>query len=719
MGGKRLSIAVPILSTVAIVVLLVCNRSNSGQAQAQHRDNDLTGSAYNPYPPGILPSDLSSEIARVLREVDVIEGQALARWHALPPPTLTGQPPILQNTGTEAIETLGELMLYDKNISPYRNEACASCHMPYAGLSGPIPSVNLTMIAYPGTAHFRTAKRTAQRHPYAPFFPVLQYNQEQGLFFGGNFWDSRATGYKLRVPDAEQAQGPPVDRLEMGFPDTACVSFRLSAAVYRPLFEEVWGKGSFDIKFPDKTEKICETPGGAAVFKGSTTPVPLSPEDRTRANEVYDHWAQSVDSFEQSVQVSAFSSKFDAFLAGKYTMTSDEMAGYKLFDGKGNCNSCHLDGRGTNLKPGQADTSSTAQVNPLFTCFGSANEGLPLNPRVAFYYETKPDPYGFIPNPYGFGYRDLGLGTFLRSGFASGPSPNKSWRQYAPTVDGQMQVSSPRDVALTPPQCPTTEAPGPYFQKEFFHNGYLKSLKQIVHFYNTRDKYAYNVTSGHCPAGTTEKVNCWPVPEVPDNIDMTSGNLGLTDKEENQIVAFLETLSDGFTRPYPNSDTFTGVCMTGGSAATQGNELLIPTPPLPPCASAICGVAPVPGPKPMSDSLPAQESPTIPNFARARIIRGPMIGLAKEHLTVIRWTTKNPGGSPVHYGVVHYGTDPRELSQTARSPIRLNPGHSYTVFRVRMDGLKPETTYYYTVDSMEANGSDDGVKSSVKYFTTP
>jgi len=102
------------------------------------------------------------------------------------------------------------------------------------------------------------------------------------------------------------------------------------------------------------------------------------------------------------VQVSAFSSKFDAFLAGKYKLTADEMAGFQLFNGKGNCNSCHLDGRGTTLKPGQTDTSSAAMVNPLFTCFGSANEGLPLNPRDAFYYQTKPDSYGFTPNTYGF-----------------------------------------------------------------------------------------------------------------------------------------------------------------------------------------------------------------------------------------------------------------------------------------------------------------------------
>jgi len=587
-----------LIALAVAFVIIVIAMSFSAHIVCRQKEGAAAGSApvYNPYPPGVIPSDLNAETARVLREVDVIEDRALARWHALQPPRLTGQPPVLSNIGTEAIETLGELMLFDKGMSPNRNEACASCHMPYAGFGGPIPSVNLTIIAFPGTAHFRIGKRVPQRHPYAPFFPVLQYNQVQGLFFGGNFFDSRATGYLLRVPDAEQAQGPPVDTQEMGFPDTACVAYRLTQVVYRPLFEEVWGKGSLDINFPHETAQTCATPGGAALFGGSTTPIPLSATDRTRANTVYDRWAQSIDSYEQSVQVSAFSSKFDAFLAGKYKLTPQEMSGLKLFDGKGNCNSCHLDGRGTTLKSNQTDTSSAVMVNPLFTCFGSANEGLPLNPRDAFYYQTKPDAYGFTANPYGFGYRDLGLGTFLRSGFGSGTNPNASWKQYAPTVDGQMQVSSARDVAMTPAKCPTTEAPGPYFQKGFFHNGYIKSLKQLVHFYNTRDKYAYPVTSGHCPPGTTEKVNCWPMPEVKNNIDMTSGNLGLTDEEENEIVAFLQILSDGFTRPYPNSDTFTGACMRGGSAATQGNELLIPTPPLPPCASAVCGVLPVPNP---------------------------------------------------------------------------------------------------------------------------
>jgi len=598
----RLSIiCVAVMATFILISLAVAAQADKGKKPPS------SPVIYNPYPSGILPDDVESEIERVLREIDVIFNRALARWRALPTPLLTGQPPTLQNTGTEMVETLGQLLNFDKNMSPGRNMACSSCHMPYVAFSGPIPSVNLTMVAYPGTFHFRAGKRTAQRYTYAPFFPVLQFNQVQGLFFGGNFWDSRATGFLLRNPDAEQAQHPPVDTQEMGNPDTACIAFKLSRAQYKPLFEAVWGKGSLNIKFPPKTEEICAAPGGAAVFGTDTMPVKLKPEDRLLANRVFDNWGQSLDAYEQSLQVSAFSSKFDAFLAGNATLTADEQAGYDLFRGQAACNTCHVDGRGSTQTPGTGfdgipatttgtDTSNNAAANPpLFTCFGSANEGLPLNPRNAFFYQTTPDFFGFTANPLGFGYRDLGMGTFLRSGFGAAPNPNATWTPLAPSVDGQFQVSTARNVAMTPPGS-TTEAPGPYFQKEFFHNGYIKSLKQLVHFYNTRDVFPFAVTSGNCPAGTTEKVDCWPMSEVRNNIDTTTGNLGLTDQEENQIVSFLQTLTDGFTTPFPNINTYTGTFMTGGLASTQGNEFLIPTPPLPACAPEVCGVAPVPNP---------------------------------------------------------------------------------------------------------------------------
>jgi cytochrome c peroxidase len=604
-----------LLVTSAVFIAIGGVLIMSSATQAGSPSYPPTPPIYNPYPPGILPPDISSEEQRIQTEIHGIFEEGITQWQGLPPLTYTSNPPILEGTGYQAVETLGKLMNFDLNISPFKNTACASCHMPYAGFSGPIPSVNLTIVAYPGSARDRAGKRTAQRYTYSPDFPVLEFNPlfiasdgtPQAGFFGGNFWDGRATGYELQSPDAEQAQHPPVDPNEMAMPDTACIGYRLSQAQYRPLFEAVWGD-SFDIRWPRNTEQICDTPNGATVFNGSATPVRLRPSDRTKATDIYNHWAQSISFYERSTDVSAFTSKFDAFLAGKYTMTADEAAGYQLFNGKGNCNSCHLDGVSTTLTSGQADTGTNNDKRPLFTCFGYANLGLPLNPAIALFYENTPDFFGFTPNPYGFGYRDLGLGTFLRSGVGSGPNPNSDWIQYAPTSDGQMQTSIARNVALTPPQCPTTEAgqtdssgnPVPYFQKEFFHNGYIKSLKQLVHFYNTRDVYPYNVTSGHCPAGTTEKVDCWPMPEVPNNIDMTLGKLGLSDQEEDQIVAFLETLSDGYTTPYPDSNTFTGTCATGGLASTQGNDSIVPAPnPLPTCASAICGAAPTPGPSPI------------------------------------------------------------------------------------------------------------------------
>jgi hypothetical protein len=126
----------------------------------------------------------------------------------------------------------------------------------------------------------------------------------------------------------------------------------------------------------------------------------------------------------------------------------------------------------------------------------------------------------------------------------------------------------------------------------------------------------------------------------------------------------------------------------------------------------------------LSSSLAAQSSshsphelPPAPKAPRVRITQGPELELAGDNSAIIRWRSNNPGGSDEHYGVVHYGTSPKELKQTAQSHIRLNQNHSYTVFRVRVDGLAPRTTYYYTVDSMEANGKGDGVKSAIKRFT--
>jgi phosphodiesterase/alkaline phosphatase D-like protein len=115
----------------------------------------------------------------------------------------------------------------------------------------------------------------------------------------------------------------------------------------------------------------------------------------------------------------------------------------------------------------------------------------------------------------------------------------------------------------------------------------------------------------------------------------------------------------------------------------------------------------------------AQVLPPAKNAERVKITKGPELESATNYLTIIRWTTNNPGGSDVHYGIVEYGTDPKDLSQTAKNPIRLNRSHPETTFRVRIEGLKLQTTYYYRVTSEESSGRSDGVKSTVNKFTTP
>jgi hypothetical protein len=115
----------------------------------------------------------------------------------------------------------------------------------------------------------------------------------------------------------------------------------------------------------------------------------------------------------------------------------------------------------------------------------------------------------------------------------------------------------------------------------------------------------------------------------------------------------------------------------------------------------------------------AKEEPPAAKAPRVQITRGPELELADDNSATIRWTSSNPGGSDEHFGVVHYGTNPNDLNQTAKSHIRLNQKHPETIFRVSLEGLAPRTTYYYMVDSTQASGESDGVKGSVVKFTTP
>jgi phosphodiesterase/alkaline phosphatase D-like protein len=119
-------------------------------------------------------------------------------------------------------------------------------------------------------------------------------------------------------------------------------------------------------------------------------------------------------------------------------------------------------------------------------------------------------------------------------------------------------------------------------------------------------------------------------------------------------------------------------------------------------------------------STPAagQLLPPAKRAAHVQITEGPELESTHDTQAIIRWRSNNPGGSDEHYAILHYGTDPNNLNLISKSHIRLNQQHSYTVFRVRALDLKPHTTYYYTVDSVDASGTSDGVVSPINTFTT-
>jgi cytochrome c peroxidase len=455
-----------------------------------------------------LSSQALLEIAQVEAEIDSIETQTLARLAAPP------------DNQVQQVELIGKALLYDKQLSVNRNEACAFCHMPETGFTGPVSALNQTTGSYPGSVRTRFSNRKPQTHAYAPLSPVLHYNPGQGDLVGGNFWDMRATGRRLGSPAAEQAEGPPTNPVEMGLPDIACAVYRASQRPYRALFESVWGAQAFAIAWPRDAEEVCARPGPPPA--DDPTPVHLGPVDRGRAGTTFDQMAQAIAGYEAAAEVTSFTSKYDAVLADQAKFTAQEQQGYDLFRGKGQCNACHRDGG-----PGE---------DPLFTDFTASNIGTPANPLLPYYGENQPDLLGYVANPAGLSFIDNGVGGFLTHAHAlSQPSAvDQRWAKLAPGNEGRIQVPTLRNV---------DKRPDPAFVKAYGHNGYFKSLKEIVHFYNTRD--ALPRCAPHDPR---EGVGCWPAPESTANMNTKRvGHLDLSDAEEDAIVAFMTTLSDGFT----------------------------------------------------------------------------------------------------------------------------------------------------------------------------
>ena len=120
-----------------------------------------------------------------------------------------------------------------------------------------------------------------------------------------------------------------------------------------------------------------------------------------------------------------------------------------------------------------------------------------------------------------------------------------------------------------------------------------------------------------------------------------------------------------------------------------------------------------------SDRLAAGDQASIgKNTSRVRIIEGPTLESSTDTSAIVRWTTNSVDGTAVRYGVVHFGVDPRDLRQVAKSQNRWNRGLPSMTYRVSVDNLEPGLTYYYWVEFTDARGASEGAESAVHQFTT-
>jgi len=388
-------------------------------------------------------------------------------------------------------EQLGEFLYFDENLSEPAGQSCASCHDPTVGFDDPDDDLPVSEGVIPGMFGGRNSPISA----YAMYSPIFHFDPGEGLWIGGQFWDGRATGLsELGDPLADQAVGPFLNPVEMAntSKDQVITDIRLSE--YADLFEEVWGEGSLD-----------------------------------NVETAYNQVGLSIAEFERTQLFGQFSSQYDAYLAacianggdmddcaqgvgkaaertGKKFFTKEEWYGLQLFMGENDndgilqkgegamCAACHVaewTAASDYDLPVQVPAWAPAgMVPPVFTDFTYDNLGIPKSE-----HELLADA------PV-----DLGLGGVLGD----------------PEENGKFKVMTVRNIGLSAP---------------YGHNGYFTSLKDIVHLYNTRDV-----------PGSLKKGMDWPAPEYPATINADElGNLGLSDADEDALVEFMKTLSDGYT----------------------------------------------------------------------------------------------------------------------------------------------------------------------------
>jgi len=254
---------------------------------------------------------------------------------------------------------LGKQIFFDTDLSNPAGQACSSCHQPNAGFADSDNEIPVSRGIHPE----RFGNRNTPSVAYAAFSPEFYFDDIEGIFFGGQFLDGRASTLE------EQAKRPFLNPVEMANTDTTSVVQKVGQSIYADEFKAVYGDEIFS--------------------------------DVERA---FNSIADALASFERSDELAAFSSKFDLFMAGQTTLSAQELRGLDIFNrtDKGNCAACH---------PGANEAVDTPA---LFTDFSYDNLGTPANPNSPFL--TQSSEY----NPEGLSFIDFGLGARLGNNAENG-----------------------------------------------------------------------------------------------------------------------------------------------------------------------------------------------------------------------------------------------------------------------------------------------------------
>ncbi|MFT5729321.1 MAG: cytochrome c peroxidase [Desulforhopalus sp.] len=225
------------------------------------------------------------------------------------------------------IEQLGKIMYKDKYFSLNKTQSCQTCHHQVSGFADPTNSRDpyYTVVSL-GDDGVSLGGRNAPTAAYAGFSPIL-HQRDDDIYIGGMFWDGRATGWTLVDPLAEQAQGPPLNPVEMNMPDKESVVRAVQESDYVHLFEVVFGLGSLD-----------------------------------DIEEAYDYIAFAIAAYERSSEIQQFSSRYDMGM-----LSEKEVRGLNVFGKK--CVQCH--------------TMNSSDELPIFTDYSYHNIGVPTNPILA------------------------------------------------------------------------------------------------------------------------------------------------------------------------------------------------------------------------------------------------------------------------------------------------------------------------------------------------